>query len=270
MLPVLVIIADITALAVLAFRWFERYRYTDGWRTSEFRVVAFGFLMWFGGIFGHRFPPPPKAKMKLTTRAGEPEPPGSGGPALPDEAADAQQQAGGVSRQPPHQVRIPLGSVGHVDPNAIAFPQEPVLQIAADAVEHLELETVRGNLALTGKVLSRLDQPIVVGGNRGIDAMQQQLLHLGLEFRIDLGLLRERDVGRLVVGALDQPHPDLRRIHAGDVVPRAIEVALQHDTAVGIALVQCQHQVERALRVGGAFHVDKYEVVELASPLEDP
>lgn len=91
MLPVLVIIAVITALVVLAFRWFERYRYTDGWRTSEFRGVAFGFLMWFGGIFGHRVPPPPQAKMELTTRAGEPEPPGSGGPALPDETADDKQ-----------------------------------------------------------------------------------------------------------------------------------------------------------------------------------
>src|ERR1700704_534288 len=70
MLPVLVIIAVITALAVLAFRWFERYRYSDAWRTSEFRGAAFGFLMWFGGIFGHRVPPPPQAKMELTTRAG--------------------------------------------------------------------------------------------------------------------------------------------------------------------------------------------------------
>jgi len=88
MLPVLVIIVAITVLAVLAFRWFERYRYTDAWRTSEFRGAAFGFLMWFGGIFGHRVPPPPQAKMELTTRAGEPEPPGSGGPTLPDQATN--------------------------------------------------------------------------------------------------------------------------------------------------------------------------------------
>ena len=88
MLPVLVIIAVITVLAVLAFRRFERYRYTDAWRTSEFRGAAFGFLMWFGGIFGHRVPPPPQAKMELTTRAGEPELPASGGATLPDQSAD--------------------------------------------------------------------------------------------------------------------------------------------------------------------------------------
>jgi uncharacterized membrane protein YsdA (DUF1294 family) len=91
MLPVLVAIAAISVVAFIAFRWFERYRYSDNWRTSEFRSVAFGFLMWFGGIFGHRVPPPPQAKVEFATKAGEPEPPGSGGPALADQAADDKE-----------------------------------------------------------------------------------------------------------------------------------------------------------------------------------
>jgi hypothetical protein len=91
MLPVIVIIAVISVLAVLAFRWFERYRYSDGWRSSEFRGVAFSFLMWFGGIFGHRVPPPPQAKVEFATRSEEPEPPPSGGAALPDQAPDDEQ-----------------------------------------------------------------------------------------------------------------------------------------------------------------------------------
>jgi hypothetical protein len=88
MLPVLVIIAAIIVAAFFAFRWFERYRYTDAWRTGEFRGLAFGFLMWFGGIFGHRVPPPPQAKVEFASRAEEPDPPGSGGAALPNQAAD--------------------------------------------------------------------------------------------------------------------------------------------------------------------------------------
>ena len=99
MLPVLVIIAAISVVAVLAFRWFERYRYSDGWRTSEFRGVAFSFLMWFGGIFGHRVPPPPQAKMEFATgmdrsKTPEADPPGSngsGGAPLPDHAAHDEQ-----------------------------------------------------------------------------------------------------------------------------------------------------------------------------------
>src|SRR5260370_39665074 len=137
MVPVLVIIAVISVVAVLAFRWFEHYRYTDAWRTSEFRGAAFGFLMWFGGIFGHRVPPPPQAKMELTTRAGEPEPPESGGAPLPDQAADGQEQVRRTFREPPHQVRIPLGPVGNVDPDAIPFTHYPILQITTDAVEHM-------------------------------------------------------------------------------------------------------------------------------------
>jgi hypothetical protein len=91
MLPVLVIVAVISVLALLAFRWFERYRYSDRWRTSEFRSAAFGFLMFFGSIFGHRVPPPPQAKVEFASRAGEPEPPGSGSASLPDHATDDEQ-----------------------------------------------------------------------------------------------------------------------------------------------------------------------------------
>jgi hypothetical protein len=90
-LPVLVVIAVISVAAFLAFRWFERYRYSDNWRTSEFRGVAFGFLMWFGGIFGHRVPPPPQAKVEFATKAEEAEPPSSGGAALADEAPDDKE-----------------------------------------------------------------------------------------------------------------------------------------------------------------------------------
>jgi hypothetical protein len=90
MIPVLVIIAVITVALVLAFRWFERYRYTEAWRKSEFRGVAFGFLMWFGGIFGHRVPPPPQTKIEFATKPNDPVPP-SGGAALPNDASDEEQ-----------------------------------------------------------------------------------------------------------------------------------------------------------------------------------
>jgi hypothetical protein len=91
MIPVLIAIVLIAIAALIAFRWFERYRYTDGWRKSEFRGLAFGFLMWFGGLFGHRVPPPPQAKVEFTTKKGEANPPESGGPPLPDHAADEKQ-----------------------------------------------------------------------------------------------------------------------------------------------------------------------------------
>lgn len=91
MIPVLIAIVVITIAAVLAFRWFERYRYTDAWRHSEVRGWAFGFLMWFGGLFGHRLPPPPQARVEFTAKGGTPEEPSSGGLSLPDHTPHEEQ-----------------------------------------------------------------------------------------------------------------------------------------------------------------------------------
>jgi hypothetical protein len=90
MVPVLIAIAAIAIAAVLAFRWFERYRYTEGWRRSEFRGWAFGFLMWFGGLFGHRVPPPPQAKIEYATKPKDLEPP-SGGASLSQDASHEEE-----------------------------------------------------------------------------------------------------------------------------------------------------------------------------------
>jgi hypothetical protein len=92
MIPVLVAIVVIAIAAVLAFRWFERYRYTPAWRHSELRGWSFGFLMWFGGLFGHRLPPPPQTKVEFATKSGDPEPPWSGGgPSLPQNTPKEEQ-----------------------------------------------------------------------------------------------------------------------------------------------------------------------------------
>lgn len=80
MIPIVLSVL-VAIVALLIFRWFERYRFTDAWRKSEFRGFAFGFLMWFGGLFGHRVPPPPQAKVEFTSR----------GATLPKDAADKEE-----------------------------------------------------------------------------------------------------------------------------------------------------------------------------------
>ena len=90
-LIVIVVIAVIAIAAVVAFRRFERYRFTDAWRKSEFRGWAFGFLMWFGGLFGHRLPPPPQTRVEFASKSKAPEPPTSGGAPLSDQAPDDKQ-----------------------------------------------------------------------------------------------------------------------------------------------------------------------------------
>jgi hypothetical protein len=60
------LVAVIALLAVLALRGFQRYRLTESWRHGEFRAVTLGFLIWFGGIFGHRLPPPPHTNVTFS------------------------------------------------------------------------------------------------------------------------------------------------------------------------------------------------------------
>ncbi len=75
-----VAIALVSLVGVLAFRWFRAYRYTDAWRKGEFRAAALGFLVFFGGLFGHRLPPPPEARIESTSSA----------PRFPEEIADKE------------------------------------------------------------------------------------------------------------------------------------------------------------------------------------
>jgi hypothetical protein len=66
--------------AILVFLWFRAYRYTDAWRKGEFRAAALGFLVFFGGLFGHRLPPPPQARIESIASA----------PTLPEEITDKE------------------------------------------------------------------------------------------------------------------------------------------------------------------------------------
>jgi hypothetical protein len=86
---VIAAIVVIAIAALLTFRWFHRYRFTEEWRRSEMRGVAFGMLMWFGGIFGHRVPPPPQTKVEFASGRSVGEE--SERPTLPHDAADDEE-----------------------------------------------------------------------------------------------------------------------------------------------------------------------------------
>src|SRR6476660_3132393 len=43
--------------------------------------------------------------------------------------------------QATHEIRIPLRAEGHIDTHSISVAHELLLQVAADAVEHLKLES---------------------------------------------------------------------------------------------------------------------------------
>ena len=99
MLPVVLAVLLLTAaVAIVFFRWFAAYRFTDAWRHGEFRASALSFLLWFGGLFGHRLPPPPQVRTEYTGSqpGGQPRPfagPSGSRPASPlaDDTPDEKQ-----------------------------------------------------------------------------------------------------------------------------------------------------------------------------------
>lgn len=79
--------AAIGFVALLAFRWFRAYRYTDAWRKGELRGAMLGMIVWVGGFFGYRLPPPPQTNV--TFAAGKD--PSAPRPPFAEDAADEEQ-----------------------------------------------------------------------------------------------------------------------------------------------------------------------------------
>jgi len=57
---VALLMAAVLVAAAVFVRRFERYRLTEGWRNSDLRAAALAVLVFFGGLFGYRLPPPPR------------------------------------------------------------------------------------------------------------------------------------------------------------------------------------------------------------------
>ena len=67
--------------------------------------------------------------------------------------------------------------------------------------------------------------------------------------RVDVALLRKRHVGRFVVRALDQPHPDTARDHIFEILPGPEQVGLQAHADGREFLLETTSQVERDIDV---------------------
>src|SRR2546430_15103739 len=73
-----------------------------------------------------------------------------------------EQNIRGALRQTPHEVRIPLRAKRHIDSDSEAQLRQPSLQVAPDAIEHLELERSLRNTLLTHELQQLLDDRLVM------------------------------------------------------------------------------------------------------------
>jgi len=165
--------------------------------------------------------------------------------------------------QAAHEIWIPLGSEGDVDADAPSFFDQALLQIAANAVKHLKLESIAGNVFADGEGFGLVNDGFVVGRQ----AMEDSAFHQGFhEFDVvgvHFGLLLVGDVCGLFVSSLAEADTDAVGEEFVDVRLGAAHVGLDDGAdIVCIAgdAVEFMDEVEGALGVGGAFHVDANEV----------
>src|SRR6185437_4574862 len=168
-----------------------------------------------------------------------------------------------------HEVRVPLRAEGDVNAHAPALAGEPLLQVAADAIEHLELESVGGDAAGAGIGEGRINDALVVGGDGVVKAAVEEALHQGDVVGVHGGFFLQREGGWLAVGALDQTHADAGANERLDIGGSAMKIGLDHGADVGACGVELLDQFEGGLSVGGALHVHADEGVECSGAVED-
>src|SRR5215472_13353869 len=98
-------------------------------------------------------------------RCGRPLPKARKKPSTAEEVFGEEEDVGGAFGEAAHEVGVPLGAEGNVDADAIALGDELALQVAADAVEHLELEGGFFDAVHFDEVAEVVDDGLVVGGD---------------------------------------------------------------------------------------------------------
>jgi len=125
-----------------------------------------------------------------------------------EEVFGQEEDVGWSLGEAAHEVGVPLCAEGDVDADAETFGDEGALEVAADAVEHLELE---GGFVEAGggdEVSHVVDDGVVVGGYAAEDSAGDELAHELNVVGVDVGLGGECQVGGLFVSALAETDAD--------------------------------------------------------------
>src|SRR5687768_10955999 len=100
---------------------------------------------------------------------------------LPEDAAKHEQHVRRPLREPSHEVRIPLGSVRDVHPQARAAIEQAALEVAPDAVQHLVLEPIGTDAALARGGGDALEHVGIVRRDAGVRIGLEEALAEGDE-----------------------------------------------------------------------------------------
>ncbi len=171
--------------------------------------------------------------------------------------------------QPSVEVRDPVGAEGDVDAHVLARGHQLVPALEPQPVEHLELEARRGDLLLPRVDQGVLDELLVVGGERGIVAAVEEDPRALLEALADVVHVHPGDALRFLVRPLAEADPVAPPRRFRHVLGGAVQVGLEHDPHVVVALAQRVEDLDRVLGELRAFHVEADEPPHVLGRLQD-
>src|SRR6186997_3174491 len=92
-------------------------------------------------------------------------------------SADYKTDVRGPLAEPPHEVREPLATEWHVDPDAISRVAQLRLKVPAHAVQHLEFVTIGRDFPGPRELARGFDHDRIVRRNRRKRSTFQEQLH---------------------------------------------------------------------------------------------
>jgi hypothetical protein len=186
-----------------------------------------------------------------------------------EEIPGQEEDVGGAFCEAAHEVGVPLVAEGDVDADAVALGGEFALEVAADAVEHLEFEGGFLDAAFVDGAAHLLDDGFVVGGHAAEDRACAEVEHEVGVVAVDVRFGGKGNGGGLFVGAFAEADANSLLDEAAGVVDGAEEIGLKDGAdAAGKTLVEALCDFEGGLGVVGAFHVDADEAVGLVRVLD--
>src|SRR5580704_3023512 len=152
-----------------------------------------------------------------------------------EEISEQEAKVGGALSEAPHEIREPIVAKRNVNAESIAVLHEAALQIGADAVEHLKLKVILGDLFGSGPANGFRDHARVVGSDAVVKTAGQENLHKSNVIKVDVPLGGVRYVRWFLISAFTKPDSAAAREQSLHVRFTSIKVGLDDRSDGGIA-----------------------------------
>src|SRR5260370_15050715 len=130
---------------------------------------------------------------------------------VPEQVSQYEEHVGRALGQTTHVVWIPGLAERDIETQVVALGHQAALQVAADAVQHLEFQAVARDLVLCDELADLPDDSFIMGGKRGVNVALQAIAGQFEVIPVHVRLPWEGDRGGFKIRAFAQPDADFSR-----------------------------------------------------------